>query len=34
MSVDVGSTALLLGGILAVILILLGAALAFGRRGR
>jgi hypothetical protein len=34
MSVDVGSTALLWGAILALILILVGAALAFGRRGR
>jgi hypothetical protein len=34
MDIDVGSTALLWGGILAVILILVGAALAFGRRGR
>jgi hypothetical protein len=34
MSVDVGSAALLWGGILAVIIILVGAALAFGRRGR
>ena len=34
MSVDVGSTVLLWGAILAVILILVGAAVAFGRRGR
>jgi hypothetical protein len=34
MSVDVGSTVLLWGAILAAILILVGAAVAFGRRGR
>ena len=34
MSVDVGCTVLLWGAILAVILILVGAAVAFGRRGR
>jgi len=34
MDIDVGSTALLWGGILAMILILVGTALAFGRRGR
>jgi hypothetical protein len=34
MSEDVGSSLLLWGGLLAVLLILVGAALAFGRRGR
>jgi hypothetical protein len=34
MSVDVGSTALLWGGLLAVIVIVVGAAVAFARRGR
>jgi hypothetical protein len=34
MSVDVGSTALLWGGLLVLISILVGAAVAFGRRGR